>query len=99
MLKDGKSLHCILEGNSLIIKSDDVLLNKPGVGPEYEENFKFLPSKQQPPESIISNHSPQPKSETGVQENKDAETATPSVDTTQISAPRNHDVHTKSGPL
>ena len=36
LLKDGKSLHCILEGNSLIINSDDVLLNKPGVGPEYE---------------------------------------------------------------
>ena len=87
LLKDGKSLHCILEGNSLIINSDDVLLNKPGVSPEYEENFTFLPSKQQPPESIIPNQSPQPGLEKGV------EKATPLADTTKASVPKNYDAH------
>ena len=97
VLKDRKSLHCILEGNSLIINSDDVLLNKPGVDPEYEENFTFLPSKQQPPASIISNQSSQPELEAGVEKPNDAKDVTPLADTTKASVPKNYDAHTKSG--
>ena len=97
VLKDGKSLHCILEGNSLIINSDDVLLNKPGDDPEYEEHFTFLPSKQQPPASIISNQSSQPELEAGVEKPNDAKDVTPLADTTKASVPKNYDAHTKLG--
>ena len=71
-LKDGKSLHCIMQGNPLITNSDDVLLNKPSVAPEFEENFTFLPIKQQPPASTISGQLSQPRSEAGLEQPKDA---------------------------
>ena len=96
-LKDGKSLHCIMQGNPLIINSDDVLLNKPSVAPEFEENFTFLPPKQQPPASIISSQSSQPESEAGMEKPNVAKDTTPLVNTTNASVPKDYDVQTKSG--
>ena len=49
VLKDRKSLHCVMSGNPLIINSDDVLLNKPNDQEIEVENLISLPTNQQPP--------------------------------------------------
>ena len=86
-----------MQGNPLIINSDDVLLNKPSVAPEFEENFTFLPTKQQPPASTISGQLSQPGSEAGMGQPNDAKDVTPLMDTANASVPKNYDAQTKSG--
>ena len=49
VLKDNKSLHCVMRGNPLIINSDDVLLNKPNAQEIELEDLISLPASQQPP--------------------------------------------------
>ena len=94
-LKDRKSLHCIMQGNPLIINSDDVLLNKPSVAPEFEENFTFLPTKQQPPASTTSGQLLQPGPEAETEQPNDARDVTPLVDTVNASVPKTYDAQTK----
>ena len=80
VLKDRKSLHCIMQGNPLIINSDDVLLNKPSIVPEFEEeNFTFLPTNRQPPASTTSGQLLQPEPEVETEQPNGARVAIPLV--------------------
>ena len=51
VLKDGKTLHCVLQGNPLCINTDDVLLHKPETEELKTDHLLALPDCHQPPAS------------------------------------------------
>ena len=48
VLKENKSLHCIMRGNPLIIDTDDIHINKPNAQEMELEDLIYLPTSQQP---------------------------------------------------
>ena len=86
-----------MQGNPLIINSDDVLLNKPSIVPEFEEeNFTFLPTNQQPPASTTSGQLLQPEPELETEQPNGARDVIPLVDTDNASVPKTYDAQTES---
>ena len=51
VLKDRKTLHCVMHGNPLVINLDDILLHKPDTDEIQVEHLISLPEHHQPPVS------------------------------------------------
>ena len=71
VLRDEKSLHCVLKRNPLSINSDGVLSNKPDDEQKHVENVIFAPSEQQLFMSNVSDRSSQLKLEARSEEPND----------------------------
>ena len=94
VLRDKKSLHCVLKRNSLSINSDGVLSNKPGDGQKHEENVIFAPLEQQPSMSNVSNRSSQLKLEARSEEPNDKKDDPPNHWGHDLSSLQLHEVST-----
>ena len=97
VLKDSKSLHCVMRGNPLIINSDDILLNKPNAQELELEDLISLPASQQPPVTTISEQPLQPEPEAEITQPDLALDVPPSVDTSNASVPQIYDTQRESG--
>ena len=81
----------------LIINSDDVLLNKPGILPEIEEeNLTFLTTNQQPPVTTTSEQLLQPEPEVETTQPNGARDVISPVDTANASVPQIYDAQKES---
>ena len=49
VLRDGKTLHCVMQGNPLCINTEDILLHKPETDELRVEHLLSLPERHQPP--------------------------------------------------
>ena len=94
VLRDKKSLHCVLKRNSLSINSDGVLSNKPGDEQKHEENVIFAPLEQQLSVSNVSNRSSQLKLEARSEEPNDTKDDPPNHWGHDLSSLQLHEVST-----
>ena len=97
VLKDSKSLHCVMRGNPLIINSDDILLNKPNAQEIELEDLISLPASQQPPVTTISEQPLQPEPEVEITQPDLTLDVPPSVDISNASVPQIYDAQRESG--